>query len=163
MALKNKIVTAAEAVAIIRSDDTVCVSGFVGIGTPDELLIALERRFHEGQEPRDLTLVFAAAPGDAKERGLNRLAHRGLLKRVVGGHWALVPKIAELALDNHIEAYNLPLGCVSHLYREIAARRPGAMSRVGLRTFVDPRLGGGKLNNITTENAVELIEIEGER
>jgi propionate CoA-transferase len=159
---KNKIVSAAEAVAIVRSGDTVCVSGFVGIGTPDELLIALEQRFRDGQEPRDLTLVFAAAPGDAKERGLNRLAHDGLLKRVVGGHWALVPKIAELALDERIEAYNLPLGCISHLYREIAARRPGALSKVGLRTFVDPRQGGGKLNGITTDDLVEVVSLRGE-
>ncbi|HEX5867463.1 MAG TPA: CoA-transferase, partial [Beijerinckiaceae bacterium] len=162
MQLKNKIVSAAEAVAIVRSGDTVCVSGFVGIGTPEELLIALERAFLDGGEPKDLTLVFAAAPGDGKERGLNRLAHKTLLKRVVGGHWALVPKIAELALDNAIEAYNLPLGCVSHLYREIAARRPGALCKVGLRTFVDPRQGGGKLNAITTEDLVELVDLRGE-
>ena len=162
MALKNKIVSPGEAVAIIRDGDTVCVSGFVGIGTPDELLIALERRYLETQQPSALTLVFAAAPGDAKDRGLNRLAHDGLLKRVVGGHWALVPRIAELALDNKIEAYNLPLGCISHLYRDIAAHGPGTLSKVGLRTFVDPRLEGGKLNEVTREDLVELIEIGGE-
>ena len=162
MALKNKIVSADEAIAIIRDGDTLCVSGFVGIGTPDELILALERRFLKDGNPSGLTLMFAAAPGDGKERGLNRLAHKGLLKRVVGGHWSLVPKIAELALDNAIEAYNLPLGCISHLYREIAARRPGAISKVGLRTFVDPREQGGKLNGITTEDLVELITIGGE-
>src|ERR1043166_4098274 len=144
MALKNKIVSVDEAIAIIRDGDTMSVSGFVGIGTPDELLIALEKRFLRERHPAGLTLVFAAAPGDGKERGLNRLAHKGLVKRVVGGHWGLVPKIAEMAIDNLIEAYNLPLGVVAHLYRDIAARRPGTITRVGLRTFV------------------ELIEIDGE-
>ena len=162
MALKNKIVSADEAIAILRDGDTICVSGFVGIGTPDELIIALERRFLMERHPANLTLVFAAAPGDGKDRGLNRLAHKGLIKRVVGGHWSLVPKLGELALDNEIEAYNLPLGCVSHLYREIAARRPGAISKVGMRTFVDPREQGGKLNIVTKEDLVELVEIGGE-
>src|SRR5258705_7755375 len=112
MALKNKIVSADEAIAIVRDGDTVCVSGFVGIGTPDELILGLERRFLKERHPSNLTLVFAAAPGDGKERGLNRLAHKGLLKRVVGGHWSLVPKLCELAVNNEIEAYNLPLGCI---------------------------------------------------
>src|SRR5258708_34356494 len=138
MTLKNKIVSADEAIAIVRDGDTVCVSGFVGIGTPDELILALERRFLREKHPSGLTLVFAAAPGDGKERGLNRLAHPGLLKRGVGGHWGLVPKIAELALGNAIEAYNLPLGCVSHLYRESAARRSGTLSKGGLRRSGDP-------------------------
>jgi propionate CoA-transferase len=160
MALKNKIVSADEAIAIIRDRDTICVSGFVGIGTPDELLVALERRYLHERHPCDLTLVFAAAPGDGKDRGLNRLAHKGLLKRVVGGHWALVPKIAELALANAVEAYNLPLGCIAHLYRDIAAGRPGTISKIGLRTFVDPREQGGKLNAVATEDLVELLEID---
>jgi propionate CoA-transferase len=162
MALKNKIVSAEEAIAIVRDGDTVCISGFVGIGTPDELILALERRFLKERHPCGLTLVFAAAPGDGKERGLNRLAHKDLLKRVVGGHWSLVPKLCELALNNEIEAYNLPLGCISHLYREIAARRPGAISKVGLRTFVDPREQGGKISSVTTEDLVELMQIDGE-
>src|SRR5919199_1169068 len=162
MVLKNKIVSPDEAVAIIRDHDTLCVSGFVGIGTPDELLIALERRFVDTAHPAGLTLVFAAAPGDAKDRGLNRLAHDGLLKRVVGGHWALVPKIAELALDDRIEAYNLPLGVIAHLYRDVAARGPGTLTKLGLRTFVDPRLDGGKLNAVTTEDLVEVVRLGGE-
>jgi propionate CoA-transferase len=160
--LKNKFVSADEAAALVQSKDTVCVSGFIGISTPDELILALERRFLETRAPTDLTLMFAAGPGDGKERGLNRLAHEGLVKRVVGGHWGLVPKLAQLALDNRVEAYNLPLGCISHLYRDIAARRPGTFSKVGLRTFADPRQGGGKLNAITTEDLVELIELDGE-
>ena len=160
--MKDKIVSAAEAIAIIRDRDVICTSGFVGVGTPDELLVALEKRYRETRHPSDLTLLFAAAPGDSKDRGLNRLAHDGLIKRVVGGHWALVPRLGELALANRIEAYNLPLGCITHLYRSIAAQGPGTITKIGLRTFVDPRLEGGKLNARTTEDLVELIHINDE-
>ncbi|MGY2939416.1 acyl CoA:acetate/3-ketoacid CoA transferase [Bradyrhizobium sp. GM6.1] len=111
----------------------------------------------------DLSLVFAAAPGDGADRGLNRLAHPGLIKRLVGGHFGLVPKLARMAVDNHVEAYNLPLGCVSHLFREIAGRKAGLLSKVGLGTFVDPANGGGKLNARTTEELVRMIEIDGEQ
>ena len=86
--MKNKIVSPAEAVAIIRDGDTIACSGFVGSGTPDELINALEKRFIDTASPRDLTLVFAAGPGDGKERGLNRLARDGMVKRAIGGHWA---------------------------------------------------------------------------
>jgi propionate CoA-transferase len=75
MALKNKVASPDDAIALIRDGDTVSVSGFVGIGTPDELLVALERRFLQTGSPRNITLVFAAAPGDGHDRGLNRLAH----------------------------------------------------------------------------------------
>ena len=159
--MRNKIVSAAEAAAVIQAGDTVSVAGFVGIGTPDELLIALEARFRDTREPGGLTLVFAAAPGDGRDRGLNRLAHPGLVKRAVGGHWSLVPKLAKLAVDGEIEAYNLPLGCIAQLYRDIAARRAGLLSRVGLGTFVDPRQDGGKINDRTTEDLVELLTVGG--
>ncbi|XIE09570.1 malonate decarboxylase subunit alpha (plasmid) [Rhizobium ruizarguesonis] len=157
----TKIVSGAEAVAIIRSGDTVAFSGFVGIGTPDAVICAIEKRFLETGEPRNLTLVFAAAPGDREDKGLNRLAHDGLVKRLVGGHFALVPKLAQLAASGECEAYNLPLGIISHLFREIAGGKPGLISKVGLRTFVDPRNGGGKLNSKTTEDLVQLMEIDG--
>ncbi|WP_305729945.1 acyl CoA:acetate/3-ketoacid CoA transferase [Variovorax sp. dw_308] len=158
----DKIVSADAAIALIRDGDSVSCSGFIGIGTPEVLIEALERRFLETQAPRDLSLVFAAAPGDAKERGLNRLAHRGLVKRAIGGHWSLVPKLAALATDNLIEAYNLPLGTISHLYRDVAAHRAGTLSKVGLGTFVDPRHGGGKINALTTEELVRVMLIDGE-
>ena len=160
--MQDKIVTADEAVALIRDGDAVSCSGFVGIGTPEALYAALERRFVETQGPRGLTLVFAAAPGDGKALGLNRLAHEGLVRRAVGGHWALLPKLAGLATDNRIEAYNLPLGTISHLYRDAAAHRAGTLSKVGLGTFVDPRHGGGKVNARTTEELVRVMQIDGE-
>lgn len=159
--MKDKLVTADEAIGLIRDGDAVCCSGFVGIGTPDELLIALERRFTSARLPRDLTLIFAAAPGDGKDRGLNRIALPGLIKRAIGGHWSLVPKLARMATDNLIEAYNLPLGTMSHLYRDIAAHRAGTLTQVGLGTFVDPRHGGGKINARTTEDLVSTLDIDG--
>ena len=159
---KDKIVTAEEAISLIRDGDTVACSGFVGCGTPEALIGALEQRFVEQATPRGLTLIFAAAPGDGKERGLNRLARVGLVQRAIGGHWSLVPKLARLAIDDAIEAYNLPLGVISHLFRDAAAHRPGTLTKVGLGTFVDPRQGGGKINPRTGDDLVRVMELDGE-
>jgi propionate CoA-transferase len=155
-------VSTAEAVAIIRDGDTVAFSGFVGSGTPEELIAGLQQRFAETGSPRDLTLVFAAAPGDGKERGLNRLAHEGLVRRAIGGHWSLVPRLAELAVSGRIEAYNLPLGTLTQLFRDIAGHRAGTFTKVGLRTFVDPRLSGGRINERTRDDLVRVMEIDGD-
>ena len=158
----KKISDAAAAVAVIHDGDTVASAGYGGNGTPHQLFVALERRFLDTGSPRGLTLVFSTGQGDMKEKGLNRLAHEGLVKRVIGGYFGLSPKLERLIVDNRIEAYNLPEGVLTHLYRDIGASKPGTLSPVGLGTYVDPRQDGGRMNSVTTEELAQLMEIDGE-
>ena len=160
--MKSKIVTAEEAVALVHDENTICCNGFVQSGIPEALLEALEKRYLETGHPKNLRLFAAAGQADGKERGLNRFGHEGMLRKVVSGNWGRMPKVAKLALDNKVFAYNLPQGVICQLYRTLASGKPGFFSKVGLHTFVDPRLEGGRVNEGTTKDIVKLVEVEGE-
>ncbi|AQS06121.1 acyl CoA:acetate/3-ketoacid CoA transferase [Clostridium beijerinckii] len=156
----NKIMSVEQAIALIKSGDTVAFGGFIGAGHAEGVSKKLNEIYLEQGAPNNLTLVYAAGQGDGKEKGLNHLGQEGLLSKVIGGHWGLAPKIQKLAIENKIKAYNLPQGVISSLYRDIAAGKPGTITHVGLKTFVDPRVEGGKLNECTTEDIVKVIEID---
>jgi propionate CoA-transferase len=162
LSARDKVVTAEEAVALIRDGDTVVAEGFAGQCFAEELTLALEARFLQSGSPRDLTLAFAVAQGDRQGRGFDRLCYEGLLKRAIGGHWGMSGELGKMAVDGKIEAYNLPQGVIAQLFRDTAAGKPGLLTRVGLDTFVDPRNGGGKINDKTTEDRVELMSVGGQ-
>jgi propionate CoA-transferase len=158
-----KRVTATEAVKAIKSGDTLVVGGSgAGHGIPDALLEALGKNFVSTGFPQNITLLNPCGVGDNDKRGLNHLAHVGLVKRDIGGFWGNAPKLGQLALQNKLEAYNLPQGVLTHLVRAIAGGEQGLFTKVGLNTFVDPDFEGGKINEITTEDIVEKHNINGE-
>ncbi|MDQ1278735.1 MAG: propionate CoA-transferase [Thermodesulfobacteriota bacterium] len=161
---KGKIVTGEQAAAIIRDGDVITTGGFVGACVSEDMLIHVEERFLKEGHPKNLTLIYAGGQGDGKARGLNHLGHQGLVGRVIGGHIGLVPQLQKLIREDDILAYSFPQGVISTLFRNLAARKPGLISYVGLGTFVDPRIEGGKLNQKTKEEGedlVKLMEIEG--
>ena len=160
--MAKKIISSDEAVKLVKNDDTVIMTGFVGT-YPEELDLKLEQRFLESGQPRNLTVLFAAGQGDGKSKSMNHLAHEGLLKRIIGAHFNFLPKIGPLVLENKIEAYCFPQGALLQLFRSMSSRQPGVMTQTGLKTFADPRVEGGKMNEKTrkAEDLVKIVNVNG--
>lgn len=159
---KVTFLTAEQAANLIEDGDMVAVGGFIGTGVAEEIHLAVETRFLETQKPKNLGLVYAAGIGDRGARGLNHYGHEGLVKRIIGGHWGLVPSFQPLVENNLVEGYNFPQGVMSQIFRDAAAKRNWHLSKIGIDTFVDPDLDGGKLNEVTTEELVKKIDINDE-
>jgi propionate CoA-transferase len=157
-----RVCTADAAAVLVPDQATLLVDGSGGgVNEPAAVLAGLERRFLAERHPRGLTLLHVSGMGDGHGGGIDRFAHEGMVRRVIGGHWGWTTRMQELALANKIEAYCLPQGTLSHLLREIAAGRPGTLSAVGLGTFADPRQGGGRLNAAAREELVHLVQLAG--
>jgi propionate CoA-transferase len=159
--MKSKLISSEEAVKLVKSGDTLAVQAFVGVAHPEELSVMLEKRFLETGLPKDLILVYSAGNGDGKDKCVNHYAHPVFLKRVIGSHYNLAPKLGKVIQENKIEGYCFPQGALLNVYRNMAGRKPGAITHVGLKTFADPRVEGGKLNAMTTEDLVKVISIDG--
>lgn len=160
--MKNKFMTADQAAALINDGDTVALmGGGGGLMEATEMFQAVERRFLSTGAPRALTVVHALGIGDKDTRGMNCFAHEGLVKRVIGGHWVWSPRMQQLAQSNRIEAYILPGGVSSQLFRAIGAGAPGLITHVGLGTVCDPRHGGGRMNEAAKDDLAEVMQIDG--
>ncbi|HYM11942.1 MAG TPA: CoA-transferase [Bryobacterales bacterium] len=160
--MRKPVVTADEAVSHIQDEWTIAIGGSgSGHSIAEQLLAALGRRFRRSGSPRGLTLVHPFGVGNQKDRGLEHLADPRLVRRIIGGHWSMSPSMARLAAENKIEAYNLPAGIIVQLLGAAAAASPAWISEIGLGTFIDPRLEGGKLNAAAKEDLVELFARNG--
>jgi acyl CoA:acetate/3-ketoacid CoA transferase len=158
----NKICSVDEALGLIKNGDTVnLVASGGGFQDADLIYRGIEKKFLETGEPNNLTVVHITGVGSGNETGVGRFAHKGLVKRVIGGHWLWSKVMSKMAIDEEIEAYNLPQGVLALLMREIAAHRPGLLTTIGLNTFIDPRLEGGRMNKKAQEPLVELLNFQG--
>jgi propionate CoA-transferase len=158
-----KFITAADAARIVKSGANVLVSGSGGgHGVPEAVLEAIEARFLSEAAPRDLTLIHVVGIGDRQQRGAARFGHDGLLKRSITSALIDSPVLMEMALANKIESYILPQGVMSQMMREVAGGRPGLITKTGLHTFIDPRNGGGRQNESSQDELIEVVTIDDE-
>ena len=163
----SKLSSAEEAVKQIKDGDTVAFNGFAfGFGFAEEIAKALGKRYEEEGHPKELTLLFGSGCGDGgvlkEDFGLDHLAKEGMVKRIIAGHVGLAKKLSRMINENKIAAYNFPQGVVAHLFRAIAGGKPGVLTQVGLKTFADPRVEGGRMNQAAQgESFVEVMEAAG--
>ncbi len=160
--MRARVVSVEQAAGYVRDGQTVALAANGGgMLEPTAMIAALERRYLSTGSPRDLGLIHALGAGDRGSRGINGFAHDGMVRRVTGGHWTWSPAMMRLAAQERIEAYAMPAGVISHLFRETGARRPGYFTRTGLHTFADPRLNGCRANARARDDVVELLELDG--
>jgi propionate CoA-transferase len=159
-----EFIRGSEAVARIKPGDHVCVIGCLNLLEPETILHELEQSFLKSGRPNNLTVMFPVAVGRLEGKGLDHLAHPGLVKRVIGGSFASVlpnRRLNSLIFENKVEAYNIPMGSFFNLLRNTGAGQPGLMTAVGLNTYADPRFDGGRLNEVTKEQIVEVKQLDG--
>ncbi|WP_138413527.1 acyl CoA:acetate/3-ketoacid CoA transferase [Sinomonas gamaensis] len=166
---KVAVLTPRQAADLVDDGDVVAVSSSSALGCPDAILSGLGQRFAETGHPRSLTSVHPIAAGDMYGvLGIDHIAQPGMLRRVVAGSYpsgpssAEPPKIWQMITGGEVEAYNFPSGVVYQMHRAAAAHQPGVFTQVGIDTFVDPRQQGGRMNDVTPAENVELIEIKGQ-
>ncbi|WP_378948752.1 acyl CoA:acetate/3-ketoacid CoA transferase [Mesorhizobium sp. ANAO-SY3R2] len=166
----GKHVTPAEAASLIPDGAVVSVSSSSGLGCPDLMLWAIGERFEASGHPRELTTLHPIAAGDMSGiKGVDHIARKGLLKKVIAGSYPSGPSSAEPPLiwqmigNEEVAAYNVPSGIMFDMHREAAAKRPGVLTKVGLDTFVDPERQGCAMNErAAAEPLVRKITFEGE-
>jgi propionate CoA-transferase len=158
--MQVKVLSHQQAASLIQDGDRVILGGFIGAVVPEAIEKAVGKSFLNTGHPCNLELYFTAGQGDGKTKANNHLSHQGMVSMAYGGHWGLIPRLQKLANENKITGYNFPQGVIAHLMRDSAAGKPGTLTHVGLGTFVDPRLGGGKINEITKEERVSLLNID---
>lgn len=151
-----------EALNLIKDGDTVAIAAASLIGYPEYVVRSLEERYKETKSPRGLTLVAANGHGIHDHRGDSRFGYPGFLKRIICTHPDTIPPVRKMIEANEIEGYTIPQGILNQLYRCIASKQAGVLSKIGMGTYIDPRQDGGKLNSLAKEAMVELIELHGE-
>lgn len=159
-----KIMSSDEAASLIKDGDVICLNSFVGIENPVELHEAIYKRYKETGAPKHLTIVSSAGFGVWDEnRNAESYIREGAVDKLICGHFGAMLGTKKIVLEDRFEAYNLPLGCISHAIRAQAGGLPGALSKVGLDIFVDPDIDGPGINNISKDDSlVKRVEVDNE-